>query len=94
MSECRCKLSQFFLGIYMRAPTLLTKHSANLNGAASKKGHGVDSLNGRKYSELGTHSHASSPQRPYKNFRGDTPRLAGIRPENWFLDKSLPWVYQ
>ena len=75
----------------MRAPT---QHWANQNGAASKKVHGVDSLNGRKCTELATHPYASSPRQPYKKFRGDPPRLAGIRPDNWFLDRSLPWVYQ
>ena len=84
------KISTTF-GIYMHTPT---QHSANQNGAASKKAHGVDSLNGQKCTELGTHPYASSPRQPYKKFRGDPPKLAGIRPENWFLDRSLPWGYQ
>ena len=67
----------------------------NEYGAASKKGaHGVDPVNGRKCVELGTHPYAPFPRRPYKKFRGDFPRLAGIRPENWFLDSSLPGVCQ
>ena len=75
----------------MRAPT---QHLANQNGAASKKAHGVDSLNGGKCTELGPHPYASSPLQPYKKIKGDPPRLAGIRPESWFLDRSLLGGYQ
>ena len=50
------KISTNF-GIYMHA---LSQHSANLNGAASKRAHGVDSLYGWKCTELGTRPYAST----------------------------------
>ena len=90
MSEFWCEKSQRLL----EYASALQFNSVNQNGAASKKSHGVDLLDSRKCAKLSTHPYASSLRQPYKNFRGDLPRLAGIFPENRFLDRSLPWVYQ
>ena len=86
MKKCWCKKPQKLLDY------TATQHSANQSNAAEKEAHGVDPLNGRKCVQLGTHPYASSPQQPYKKFRGDPPRPAGIR--HWFLDRSLSWVHQ
>ena len=76
------------LNKFWNAPTLLTRRSANPNGAASQKSDGLMHTVGQPSVCL------SSPRQPYKKFRGDPPRLAGIRPDNRFLDKSLPRVHQ